>query len=72
LPWTLWVVIASYLVYLTPYVIVSYYDRYDFPLICLNTLLVVGAGSQLIRLFTARRPPAEEEESIPMLELVEE
>jgi hypothetical protein len=46
-----WVVIGVYLAYLLPYVLVSYYDRYKFPVFAAEVLLVVWA--------VARRPAPE-------------
>jgi len=40
---TQWVVIGVYLLYLLPYVLVSYYERYGFPLIGVKVLLVIFA-----------------------------
>ncbi len=41
LPRTYWVTVALLAVYLAPYVLVSYYERYEFPLWGLKTLAVV-------------------------------
>lgn len=42
-----WVVIGVYLVYLTPYIVVSYYERYAFPLLGVKVVLVVSAAIRL-------------------------
>jgi hypothetical protein len=61
-----WVVIGVYLLYLLPYVVVSYYERYAFPLVGVKVLLVVFAADRfrLLRFPPsgvadppARRPP---------------
>jgi hypothetical protein len=36
-----WVVVGAYLLYLLPYVVVSYYDRYKFPVLVTEALLFV-------------------------------
>jgi hypothetical protein len=56
-----WIVIGVYLLYLFPYVLVSYYERYGFPLIALKVLLVLCAMDRLFRfqgkmVNTRRRP----------------
>jgi len=38
-----WTVIGVYLVYLLPYVLISYYERYKFPLVATEVMLVVWA-----------------------------
>jgi hypothetical protein len=43
LTWPQWVAIAVYVLYLLPYVLASYYDRYGMPLIGVKTLLVLWA-----------------------------
>jgi len=60
----MWIVIGAYLVYLAPYVAVSYYDRYGFPLVGLKTLLVVWAGSRLVRLAAFPGTGREESEAV--------
>jgi hypothetical protein len=42
-------IMGAYLLYLAPYVAISYYDRYGFPLVGMKSLLVVWAGSRLTR-----------------------
>lgn len=44
LPAEHWVVIGAYLSYLLPYVVVSYYDRYKYPLLAIEVLLVFFAA----------------------------
>jgi hypothetical protein len=56
LHWTQWVVIAVYVLYLLPYVGISYYDRYAMPLLGVKALLVVWAADRLLALrFAGRR-----------------
>lgn len=43
-----WTVIGVYLLYLTPYVCVSYYERYAFPLLAVKVLLVLWAADRLL------------------------
>jgi hypothetical protein len=43
-----WVVIAVYLAYLMPYVAVSYYDRYKFPVMVTEIALVVWGVERLV------------------------
>jgi len=43
-----WVVIGAYLLYLLPYVAVSYYERYAVPLVGVKVLLVLWAGGRLL------------------------
>jgi hypothetical protein len=42
-----WIVIAVYLIYLLPYVVVSYFERYAIPLLGVEVLLVLWAGERL-------------------------
>src|SRR5262249_34826486 len=47
-----WIVIGVYLAYLLPYVLISYYDRYKFPLIGAEAALLVwgiGRTQQILR-----------------------
>jgi hypothetical protein len=44
---TQWIVMGVYLLYLMPYVVISYYERYAFPLVGLKVLLVVFAADRL-------------------------
>ncbi len=55
LPPAIWRVILMYAVYLGPYVITSYYERYAFPLLAAKVLLVVWAVDRLVGL----RSPAD-------------
>lgn len=48
------VVLGAYLLYLLPYVAVSYYDRYAFPLLLVKVLLLIGAIDQLLCLLPTR------------------
>jgi hypothetical protein len=43
------IVVGVYLTYLLPYVIISYYDRYKFPLLAAEVILVVWAVSRFFR-----------------------
>jgi hypothetical protein len=45
-----WIVVGAYVVFLLPYVLVSYYERYVFPLLAVKSLLVVWAVDRLDRL----------------------
>jgi hypothetical protein len=50
-----WVVIGVYWLYLLPYVVVSYYERYAFPLVGVKVLLVIFAADRGLSLLF---PPA--------------
>ena len=54
-----WLAVGAYFAYLLPYVLISYYDRYKFPLMAIEVLLLVWA--------VAPRPRTE----LPVAELVE-
>ncbi len=43
-----------YASYLTPYIVISYYDRYGFPLFGIKILLMVWAADRLLELFRSR------------------
>jgi hypothetical protein len=58
LPRVTWIVIAVYLLYLTPYIGASYYERYAFPLLAAKVLLVVWALDRLVSLGIRMREPA--------------
>jgi hypothetical protein len=45
-----WTVVGVYLLYLLPYVGVSYYDRYALPLLGVKVLLVIWAADRLLSL----------------------
>ncbi len=47
LPKAHWTVSAVYVVYLAPYVVASYYERYAVPLLAVKVLLVLWAGKYL-------------------------
>ncbi|MBO0697811.1 MAG: DUF2029 domain-containing protein, partial [Zavarzinella sp.] len=49
------VVLLAYAAYLVPYVLVSYYERYAFPLLPLKVLLIVWAADRILGLLP---PPA--------------
>lgn len=50
-----WAIIAMYFVYLLPYVLASYYERYAFPLLPVKVLLVVWGFERLWHLGVAQR-----------------
>lgn len=61
--------VIVYLVYLLPYVVVSYYERYLFPLLTVQVLLVVWAVDRAIQFWDTRRPAKQkfhQERSVPM------
>jgi hypothetical protein len=47
LHWTQWSVIGVYLLYLLPYIVVSYFERYAIPLLGIKVLLVLWATDAL-------------------------
>lgn len=49
-----WVVIAAYLAYLMPYVLVSYYERYKVPAMGMEVLLLTWGANRLLGLGTLR------------------
>lgn len=51
LSWLQWLVMALYVLYLMPYVAVSYYERYGAPLLCIKMLLILWAGDRLLCLW---------------------
>src|SRR5262249_19396800 len=55
LRWEQWAVMGVYLLYLLPYIAISYYDRYSMPLLGAKVLLVVWAGDRLLSLLLERR-----------------
>lgn len=59
LSWIEWMVIGIYVLYLLPYIGVSYFERYALPLLGVKTLLVVCAVAQL-----AASPPTNQNSSI--------
>ena len=48
LSWPQWTVLVIYGLYLLPYVVVSYYERYAVPLDALKALLVLWAAERLL------------------------
>jgi hypothetical protein len=54
LPRETWLMIALYLLYLTPYIATSYYERYAFPLLAAKVLLVVWACDGLLSLWCSK------------------
>jgi len=57
-PWrplnsTQWIVIGAYLSYLLPYIIISYYDRYKFPVMAAEVIMIVWAFERITGLFRA-------------------
>jgi hypothetical protein len=53
IPRAAWAVVGIYVVYLLPYVVVSYYERYAIPLVGVQVLLVLAAADRLL----ATKPP---------------
>jgi hypothetical protein len=61
-----WVVMGVYVFYLSPYIAISYYERYAVPLLCVKVLLVLWALDRVFALlvwlvtwlFGLRRAPA--------------
>ena len=43
-----WIVIGTYLAYLTPYVLVSYYERYKVPLLAVEVLLLTWGAERFL------------------------
>jgi hypothetical protein len=56
-PWTRAesVIVGVYVLYLLPYVLVSYYDRYGLPMLGVKTLLVVFGADRLVALIAGAR-----------------
>jgi hypothetical protein len=52
LAWPQWVGIGVYLLYLLPYAVISYYDRYAIPLVGVKVLLVIWGVDRAISFFT--------------------
>src|SRR5207253_776456 len=52
-----WIVIGIYVLYLTPYIVISYYERYAMPLIGVKVLLVVLACERLMLLALEKSLP---------------
>ena len=50
LHWAQWSAIGIYLVYLSPYIGASYYERYAAPLLAVKVLLVIWAVDQMLSL----------------------
>jgi hypothetical protein len=51
-----WIGIGAYMLYLTPYIAVSYYDRYAMPLLGVKVLLVVWAADRVLSLIWPPKP----------------
>jgi hypothetical protein len=51
----LWIVMAIYVSYLLPYVVISYYDRYGLPLLGVKVLLVLGAVERVAAIWPKRQ-----------------
>jgi hypothetical protein len=60
LHWSQWVGIGVYVLYLFPYIAVSYYERYAVPLLGVKVLLVLWAGDRLLSLWPRRIVEIEE------------
>ena len=50
-----WQIIAIYICYLSPYILVSYYDRYALPLIGVKVILISWATDRLLRILIPTR-----------------
>jgi hypothetical protein len=61
LHWYQWTVMGVYMLYLLPYVAVSYYERYAMPLLGVKVLLVIWAADRLLTMLFAPRQSAAEE-----------
>jgi DNA-directed RNA polymerase subunit RPC12/RpoP len=48
LHWSQWVVMGTYVLYLGPYIAVSYYERYAVPLLAVKVLLVIWGADRLM------------------------
>ncbi len=48
LHWAQWVVMGAYVLYLGPYICVSYYERYAMPLLAVKVLLVIWAADRML------------------------
>jgi hypothetical protein len=53
-----WIVIGVYFAYLGPYIVVSYYDRYKFPVLGLEVLAVVWGGRRFLSPGAAEPSPS--------------
>lgn len=58
--WAQWPVIWVYVVYLLPYIAVSYYDRYALPLVGVKVLIVIWAADRLLALLLKERKRGEQ------------
>jgi hypothetical protein len=58
-----WVVIGAYLLYLLPYVVVSYYERYAAPLLGVKVLLVAWGADRWLACFSRPFPRGRHEPS---------
>jgi hypothetical protein len=63
LHWFQWLVMGVYVLYLLPYIVVSYYDRYTLPLLGVKALLVIWAADRLLSLFHTKKREKEEREA---------
>jgi hypothetical protein len=66
LAWPQWAVIGVYLLYLLPYIVASYYERYTAPLVGVKVLLLVWAADRLLAMWPLT-PAGNERECIPYL-----
>lgn len=48
LHWVQWMVMGAYVLYIGPYIAVSYYERYAMPLLAVKVLLVIWAADRLL------------------------
>lgn len=53
-----WIVMGAYVIYLLPYIAISYYDRYALPLLGVKVLLVIWAADRLLSPGRLKRPRA--------------
>ena len=54
-----WTTIAVYLLYLIPYVVVSYYPRYGFPLLAAKVFLLIWAFDSVVCSLRSQETPCE-------------
>lgn len=54
LAWSQWLVMGAYVIYISPYIAISYYERYAMPLLAAKVLLIIWAADRLLCFI---RPP---------------
>jgi len=57
-------ILATYALYLLPYIGVSYYERYAMPLLAVKVLLVIWAADRLLCLIPWPRREVEDVETV--------